>query len=272
MKKQNLFKGFLSLLFLLGGEISAWGDDYELVTDASSLASGDKCLIVNSKTNGSAVALSGYKSQVAVTISSSIISLESEDEKVLTLEGNSTDGWSLKNNSNKYVAYSGSGTGLSEVASASTANKSLWTISISNTNIATITEKSSNRIIRCYETTDFRAYTNTSYGTSVYLYKKKTVATALTVKTPPTKVNYKVGEKLDLTGLVLDATVSDSHVDVTSGYTAKIGETAVTSGTTTLNTVGAQTITFTYGGQTATQTIHVGALQSINNNECKNGI
>lgn len=89
------------------------------------------------------------------------------------------------------------------------------------------------------------------------------VATALDVKTAPTKVNYKVGETLDLTGLVLDATVGGNHVDVTSGYTAKIDETTVTSGTTTLNTVGAQTITFTYGGQTTTQTIHVGDLESI---------
>lgn len=94
-------------------------------------------------------------------------------------------------------------------------------------------------------------------------YQVTVVATALDVKTAPTKVNYKVGETLDLTGLVLDATVGGNHVDVTSGYTAKIDETTVTSGTTTLNTVGAQTITFTYGGQTTTQTIHVGDLESI---------
>ena len=87
--------------------------------------------------------------------------------------------------------------------------------------------------------------------------------TALAVKTAPTKLNYKVGETLDLTGLVLEATIGGNQVDVTTGYTAKIGETAVTSGTTTLNSVGAKTVTFTYGGQTATQTIHVGELKSI---------
>ena len=94
-------------------------------------------------------------------------------------------------------------------------------------------------------------------------YQVTVVATDLDVKTAPTKVNYKVGETLDLTGLVLDATVGGNHVDVTSGYTAKIGETTVTSGTTTLNDVGAQTVTFTYGGQNTTQTIHVGDLESI---------
>ena len=82
-------------------------------------------------------------------------------------------------------------------------------------------------------------------------------ATALSVKTEPTKVNYKKGETLDLTGLVLDATVGGNHVDVTSDYTASPANGA------TLNTVGAQNVTFTYGGQTATQTIHVGDLESI---------
>lgn len=98
-----------------------------------------------------------------------------------------------------------------------------------------------------------------------YIYKKKSAsATALEVKNTSTnKTNFKVGEKLDLTGLVLDATVGGNHVDVTSGYTATIGGDAVTSGTTVLNTVGAKTITFTYGGQTTTQTIHVGALTGI---------
>ena len=88
-------------------------------------------------------------------------------------------------------------------------------------------------------------------------YQVTVVATDLDVKTAPTKVNYKVGETLDLTGLVLDATVGGNHVDVTSGYTASPANGA------TLNSVGAQTITFTYGGQTTTQTIHVGDLESI---------
>lgn len=81
--------------------------------------------------------------------------------------------------------------------------------------------------------------------------------TALAVKTAPTKLNYKVGETLDLTGLVLDATIGGNHVDVTTGYTASPANGA------TLNSVRAQTVTFTYGGQTTTQTIHVGELDHI---------
>ena len=82
-------------------------------------------------------------------------------------------------------------------------------------------------------------------------------ATALEVKTAPTKLNYKVGETLDLTGLVLDATVGGNHVDVTTGYTA------VPANGATLNSVRAQTVTFTYDGQTTTQIIHVGELTGI---------
>ena len=76
---------------------------------------------------------------------------------------------------------------------------------------------------------------------------------SLSITTAPSKLNYKVGETLDLTGLVLDA----DGTAVSSGYTAS------PANGSTLNTVGAQTVTISYGGQTATQVIHVGALQSI---------
>lgn len=75
----------------------------------------------------------------------------------------------------------------------------------------------------------------------------------LSIKTAPTKLNYKVGEELDLTGLVLTA----DDKDVTSGYTASPANGA------TLNSVGAQTVAITYGGKTVNQTIHVGELKSI---------
>ena len=94
-------------------------------------------------------------------------------------------------------------------------------------------------------------------ASSISIHYEAAAATALSVKTAPTKINYKVGETLDLTGLVLDATIGGNHVDVTTGYTASPANGA------TLNDVGAQTITFTYGGQNCNQTIHVGALESI---------
>ena len=94
-------------------------------------------------------------------------------------------------------------------------------------------------------------------ASSIKIYYAAASATALAVKTVPTKINYKKGETLDLTGLVLNATVGGNDVDVTSGYTASPANGA------TLNSVGAQTVTFTYGGQNASQTIHVGDLESI---------
>lgn len=88
-------------------------------------------------------------------------------------------------------------------------------------------------------------------------YTASAVATALSVGTPPTKVNYKKGETLNLTGLVLSATIGGTPTNVTSGYTASPANGA------TLNSVGAQTVTLSYGGQSTTQTIHVGDLESI---------
>ena len=133
-----------------------------------------------------------------------------------------------------------------------------WKLSISsNTVTATnVTNTSYYLAFNMGTTSYFSQYS--SGMTKPYIYKKRAAsATALAVKTAPTKLNYKVGETLDLTGLVLDATVGGNHVDVTSGYTASPANGA------TLGEVGAKTVTFTYGGQTATQTIHVGELKGI---------
>ena len=63
------------------------------------------------------------------------------------------------------------------------------------------------------------------------------------ISTKPTKRTYRLGEEMDLTGMVVNATYSDgSSVAVTnytvSGYSA--------------TTVGTQTITVTFGGKTTT--------------------
>lgn len=89
-------------------------------------------------------------------------------------------------------------------------------------------------------------------GSDIKIYYTQ-VVTNLTIKTAPTKLKYKVGEELDLTGLVLTA----DGKDVTSGYTASPANGA------TLNSVGAQTVAITYGGKTVNQTIYVGELTGI---------
>ncbi len=76
---------------------------------------------------------------------------------------------------------------------------------------------------------------------------------SLTVKTQPARTSYTVGEKLDTTGLVLQASISSEDggtntFDIASGYycTPEV-----------LNTVGTQTVTANYGGKTATFTVTV---------------
>ncbi len=76
---------------------------------------------------------------------------------------------------------------------------------------------------------------------------------SLTVKTQPARTTYTIGEKLDTTGLVLQAVITSEDgetntFDVASGYycTPEV-----------LNTVGTQTVTASYGGKTATFTVTV---------------
>lgn len=238
-----------------------WADDYELYSDA--ITEGDYLIVYSGKAMNTTVKNSRLQYETVTATNNIITTTKTNIVWHIAASGNY---WTLYNaNANAYAA----GTGVANKAqmlSSGSEDESLWTVTGSSTyefvNKKNTSEKV-NKNLRNNGTYGFACY-GTSTGGALSLYKKKAVvATALSVKTAPTKVNYKVGETLNLTGLVLDATIGGNHVDVTSGYTSKIGETAVTSGTTTLNTVGAQTITFTYGGQTATQTIHVGELKGI---------
>ncbi len=70
--------------------------------------------------------------------------------------------------------------------------------------------------------------------------------TGITVKTAPTKVSYKVGEELDLHGMVLTATYSDNS-------TKEITDTKlVTTSGYDKSKEGTQTVTVSYEGKTAT--------------------
>jgi hypothetical protein len=78
--------------------------------------------------------------------------------------------------------------------------------------------------------------------------------TSIAVTTPPAKTIYTVGEQLDLTGIVVTASYSDSSTeDVTADCTSNPANTEV------LNTLGTQTITISYtkGSITKTTTIYV---------------
>ena len=77
---------------------------------------------------------------------------------------------------------------------------------------------------------------------------------SIAVATRPTKTVYEIGEQLDTTGLVLTLTYSDSSTEtVTEGYTV--------SGYDPM-TLGSQTVTVSYGNDTATFTVTVTVADS----------
>ena len=116
-------------------------------------------------------------------------------------------------------------------------------------------------------------YTFTGVGANSFTYSGATVANeansgTVTITFPATpnaavssiaikegatyKTAYKVGDLLDVTGLVITATMDDStttDVNVTTGMVSAFDSSAVT---------GSQTLTITYGGKTTTYTISVG--------------
>ena len=80
------------------------------------------------------------------------------------------------------------------------------------------------------------------------------VIKSISIKTPPIKLQYAVGDKLDTTGLVLAATFSDgSTQDITSGFTCN---------PTTLKAEGIQQIIVSYSGKAASFDVTVGDVQN----------
>lgn len=69
------------------------------------------------------------------------------------------------------------------------------------------------------------------------------------ITTPPAKKDYRtIDTALDLTGMVVTATMSDSSTKTVTGYTTSIPD---------FTTAGDKTVTVTYDGKTATFTINV---------------
>ncbi len=84
--------------------------------------------------------------------------------------------------------------------------------------------------------------------------------TGLAVKTAPTTVKYRIGDNLDLTGLVLTATYSDEGTKDITDFTASPADGSA------LNTSGNVDVTLSYYGQNCTQRVTVGTLSSLTYN------
>lgn len=254
MKQKLLLKTMLLLCILVGGASSAWADDYERITSTEDLVVGEKYILVCESKGKAMGAIATYGASVSASITSNTITASS-DMNILTL-GGSSGAWTFyTSKESKYISWS-SGNSLAVSSSAST-NAEKWTIAFSSNNALIANKGTTDRKLR-YNASSPRFACYTSDQTAIQIYKKKSIiVTALAVKKAPTKLNYKVGETLSLTGLVLDATVGENHVDVTSGYTSSPANGA------TLSEAGNKTVTLSYGGQSVNQTIYVGSLTGI---------
>ena len=80
--------------------------------------------------------------------------------------------------------------------------------------------------------------------------KYEPIVNSISIKTLPVKTSYTVGERVNPTGLVLEATVGNLTSTVDSGYRCTPEY---------LTATGTQTVTVHYGGKTATYTVQVSA-------------
>lgn len=256
MKKLHLFKRTLLLLALIVGCVNyGWAETYVKVTNSNDLVSGGVYIIATASSIATSYSSSNFNTtNSGFTESSGTITTSTASPMEFTL-GVISNNYTLKMSDDKYLGYSGSSTSFRNSQTSASATNEQWTIAYNDTyKLFTIVNvKTTTRFIGTGNSV-FKVYANMTNNAPATLYKKQTASvTSLSVKTAPTKTNYKIGETLNLTGLVLNA---DGN-DVTSGYTASPANGA------TLSEVGEKTVTISYGGQETTQTIHVGSLQSI---------
>ena len=83
--------------------------------------------------------------------------------------------------------------------------------------------------------------------------KYEPIVNSISIKTMPIKTEYTVGERVNPTGLVLEATVGNLTTTIDSGYRCTPEY---------LNSTGEQIITVHYGGKTATYTVNVSTSAS----------
>jgi hypothetical protein len=240
--------------------VNALGSTYTLITSASSLIAGDQYIIVNKGTAGDAVAMSttqntSNRGQADVTVLSDFTVDAASNIEQLTLSG-TTGAYQFITTTNGYLGTSSSTSSNVLLTLSSATTYANWTVTIASTGIATITNtgKTSRNILRYNSTsTLFSCYT--SGQNDVYLYHKSSAVTvsSIAVTTMPTTTTYTTGDALDLSGMVVTATMSDGSTQVvpSSDYT-----TSPASGAT-LNTVGTQTVTVTSSGKTTNFTVTV---------------
>ena len=156
-------------MLLTLGAANAWGETWELVTDASTLKAGDELIFVSSKGFVAGDISSSIMASVAVTISKNTISELPNNAVIMTL-GGSSGAWTFTNSDNGKLL---GATAVKKVAWGS--GTTTWSISISNDN-ATIqnTTASYGRFLYNVSSPRFTTYTSSANASMVLpqIYKK----------------------------------------------------------------------------------------------------
>ncbi len=158
--------------------VSVSGDEYELVTDAATLAVGDEVIFV-AKSGDAYYAMNNTLSSkkyptTTVSVIDNKITIANDNNTigVMTL-GENSGNWTLKCGDN-YIAYDSS-TNFKTVTSVSD-NKGEWEIALDADNLAAISNVNSTRVFLMNNSNIFGAYAASNMGKSEYftpsIYKK----------------------------------------------------------------------------------------------------
>lgn len=255
-----------------GGDDDA--DTWTLVKNVNDLAAGDQVVIAASSDNYalSTTQNSNNRGRAAVTKNGETITF-GNDVQVLTLQtGNVSNSFALYTGSGYLYAASSSKNYLRTETSLS--NNSSWSIAITNAGVATITAQgtNTNNLLRYNSSSSIFSCYSSGQG-DVSIYKKggsggggstpdPDPIPVTSVSLDKTSHTMNEGETVTLTATVLPANADDPSVSWESNNeaVAKVNNgvvTAVSPGNATI------TVTTTDGGHTATCTITVNALPTV---------
>lgn len=204
----------LALFALISGP--GWGQKasgaYTLVTDASTLSSGDVIVLgcAGKGTAAGAMGTGAFLTSVDATISNG--TLTSANAIEITL-GGSAGAWTLTTSEGQIT------TSEAKKLVLNNGTQKTWTISITSAGVATITGGSYGSIQ--YNASSPRFVNYTSAQTAIEIYKKQSTPSAtlesIEVSGTPTKTEYETGEEFDPAGLVVTGTYDDeSTADLTN--------------------------------------------------------
>lgn len=175
-----------------------------------------------------------------------------------TFTGSGTS-WSIScvvSTNTYYLGVNASNNGLA----CNSTSEITWTLaqgsSTAFAKLSSVDSKSATRFLALYQSTNWRCYNSGSGVQDIKLYKytapSKTLS-SIAVTTPATKTSYQEGEALDLTGIVVSGTWSDSSVtDVTASATFSPAAGALLYPSDT-------TVSISYGGKSTSFAITVAA-------------